>query len=46
MKLMTRLAVVAALFVLGCHNNKPAQTPVDQQQQQPAQPAPVQGPPP
>jgi hypothetical protein len=45
MKLIARLGVVAALFALGCHNNKPAQTPADQQQQQ-QQPAPVQGPPP
>ena len=44
MKLLARLGVVAALFALGCHNNKPAQTPATQQQ--PAQPAPVQGPPP
>ncbi len=44
MKLIARLGVVAALFALGCHHNKPAQTPADQQQ--PAQPAPVQGPPP
>jgi hypothetical protein len=46
MRLIATLGVVAALFVLGCHNNKPAQTPADQQQQQPTQPAPVQGPPP
>jgi hypothetical protein len=46
MKLIARLGVVAALFVLGCHNNKPAQTPADQQQQTQQAPAPVQGPPP
>jgi hypothetical protein len=45
MRLIARLGVVAALFALGCHNNKPAQTPADQTQQQ-QQPAPVQGPPP
>jgi len=45
MRLIARLGVVAALFALGCHNNKPAQTPADQNQQQQA-PAPVQGPPP
>jgi hypothetical protein len=45
MRLIARLGVVAALFALGCHNNKPAQTP-PAQNAQPAQPAPVQGPPP
>jgi hypothetical protein len=44
MKTLAKLGLVAALFALGCHNNKPAQTPVQEQQQQ--QPAPVQGPPP
>lgn len=44
MRLIARLGAVVALFALGCHNNKPAQTPATQQQ--PAQPAPVQGPPP
>lgn len=37
------LFVLAGLFAVGCHNNKPAQTPANTQQQQPA---PVQGPPP
>jgi hypothetical protein len=37
------LLVLAGLFAVGCHNNKPAAQPT---QNAPAQPAPVQGPPP
>lgn len=44
MKILATFAVASALLVMGCHNNKPAATPVTNQQ--PAAPAPVQGPPP
>ncbi len=36
------LFVLAGLFAVGCHSNKPAQNPAQNQQQA----APVQGPPP
>lgn len=38
------MLVLAGMFAVGCHHNKPAQTPADQQNQ--SQPPPVQGPPP
>jgi len=44
-RIIAAMALLGALLTTACHNNKPAQTPADQQQPA-AAPAPVQGPPP
>lgn len=45
MKILATFALLSAFCVIGCHNNKPAQTPANVAPA-PAAPAPVQGPPP